>query len=141
MTEKLKLKNQLCFPLYAASRKITAAYRPLLKPLGLTYTQYLVMLVLWEKDGQTVGDICRLLHLDNGTLTPVIRKMAGNALLKRERIERDERVVRIFLTEKGKNLQKEALDIPDKMMCQVKLSKEEVGALYQMLYKIIDHSF
>ena len=104
--EALRLDNQLCFPLYAASRRIISAYTPFLKPLGLTYTQYIVFLVLWEKDGVTVGEIGERLHLDNGTLTPLLKKMEKSGYVSRERSSKDERVVLITLTKEGKAMKK-----------------------------------
>ena len=89
--DEFKLENQLCFPLYAAARKITAAYTPLLKPLGITYTQYIVFLVLWEKDNISVGDLCEKLYLDSGTITPLLKKMEEKGWLSRTRSKMDER--------------------------------------------------
>ncbi|MCR5587158.1 MAG: MarR family transcriptional regulator [Lachnospiraceae bacterium] len=134
----LKLSNQLCFPLYAASRKIVATYTPHLKPLNLTYTQYLVFLVLWETDDITVSEICSKLHLDNGTVSPLIKKLESRGLLKRERSSKDERVVTVKLTKEGKDLKKEAVKIPEKIGACVDLSPEEAGFLYSILYKLID---
>nr|MCR5610478.1 MarR family transcriptional regulator [Clostridiales bacterium] len=91
--EAMKLANQLCFPLYAAARHVTGLYTPVLKPLGLTYTQYIVFLVLWEKDGQPVGEIGEKLLLDNGTLSPLLKKMEQAGYVRRERSREDERVV------------------------------------------------
>ena len=102
--EALKLENQICFPLYAAARKVTGAYTPFLKPLGITYTQYLVFLVLWEQDGIPVGALGQALHLDTGTLTPLLKKMEAAGFLTRQRRKDDERSVEIRLTEKGRAL-------------------------------------
>lgn len=136
--DALKLENQLCFPLYAAARKVTGAYTPLLKPLGITYTQYIVLLVLWEKDGQTVGAIGDLLHLDNGTLTPLLKKMETEGIVTRLRSKEDERRVTIQLTEKGKALKKQAEDIPAKIGACIHLSQEDACSLYRILYQILD---
>ncbi len=136
--DALKLENQLCFPLYAAARKVTGAYTPLLKPLGITYTQYIVLLVLWEKDGQTVGAIGDLLHLDNGTLTPLLKKMETEGIVTRLRSKEDERRVTIQLTEKGKALKKQAEDIPAKIGACIHLSQEDARSLYRILYQILD---
>lgn len=138
MSEALLLKNQLCFPLYAASRKVVAAYTPYLKPLKLTYPQYIVMMVLWEKDEETVGEIGRKVHLDNGTLTPVIRNLTKNGYTVRRRSAEDERVVLVSLTEEGKKLKEKAEEIPCKIGSQLTLSREEAGELYRLLYRIID---
>ena len=95
--EAMKLQYQLCFPLYAAARNITGLYTPWLKPLGLTYTQYLVMLVLWEKDGVTVSEIGKRLMLDNGTISPLLKKLEKAGLIKRSRCREDDRIVEINL--------------------------------------------
>ena len=112
---RLKLENQLCFPLYACARKVTSLYTPYFKPLGLTYTQYIVMLVLWEEDGVTVGELCRRLYLDNGTITPLLKKLEGQGYLERKRSREDERVVTVSLTEKGRELQQMAASVPEKI--------------------------
>jgi DNA-binding MarR family transcriptional regulator len=110
--EQLLLENQICFLVYRLNRAIGAAYRPLLDELGLTYPQYLVMLVLWEHDSLPVGDICRFLDLDTGTVSPLIKRMEATGLLKRERQASDERTVIVSLTDSGKALEKKALPIP-----------------------------
>ena len=135
--EALKLSNQLCFPLYAASRNITGLYGPLLKPLGLTYTQYIVMMVLWEKDGISVSGIGERLMLDNGTLSPLLRKMEQSGLIERHRSPDDDRVVVITLTDKGHELREKAADIPAKMGKCVNLSPEKARMLYDLLYEIL----
>ena len=101
---QLLLDSQLCFPLYACARKVIGAYTPLLKPLGLTYTQYIVMLELWEKEKEKVGELCRRLYLDCGTVTPMLKKMEESGWLTRCRCKVDERVVYVALTEKGRAL-------------------------------------
>ena len=136
-TEVLLLDRQLCFPLYAAARKIVAAYTPVLKPLGLTYTQYLVMLVLWEKDGIGVGQLCARLRLDSGTLTPVLKKLEERSLLERRRSGKDERVVILKLTAQGRALREQALGIPEEVGRCLSLTPEEAGILYSLLYRII----
>ena len=136
--EALKLDSQLCFPLYAASRKIVRAYAPLLKPLGITYTQYITFLVLWENDGLPVGEICSRLHLDNGTLTPLLKKMEKQGFIKRRRDKDDERKVVIFLTEKGRDLKDKAKDVPLQMGECLPLSLDDARTLYTLLYKILD---
>ena len=136
--EALKLSNQLCFPLYAASRKITGAYTPYLKPLGLTYTQYIVLLALWEQDGISVGELCEKLMLDNGTMTPLLKRMEQNGILTRARSQQDERMVLIFLTERGQALKKQAKYIPLQVAGCVHLSQEEAMQLYTLLYEILD---
>ncbi len=135
--EALKLRNQLCFPLYTAARKLTQEYTPFLKPLGLTYTQYIVMLVLWEKDGITVGELGRELMLDNGTLTPLLKKLETAGIITRTRRREDERQVILNLTEEGRELKKTAREVPLKLSGCVKLNPDEAMQLYQLLYKII----
>ena len=125
--EALKLDSQLCFPLYAASRKIIGAYTPLLKPLGITYTQYIVFMVLWEQDGITVGDLGSRLRLDSGTLTPVLKKMEAMGYLIRERSQKDERIVNIYLTDKGRDKKEEARNIPLKMGALTRSEERRVG--------------
>ncbi|HTV85746.1 MAG TPA: MarR family transcriptional regulator [Dyella sp.] len=108
----LLLDEQLCFALYAASRRMTATYRPMLEALGLTYPQYLVMLVLWERDGLTVRELGERLQLDSGTLTPLLKRLEQADLVGRRRRQRDEREVEITLTQAGRNLHERALDVP-----------------------------
>ena len=136
--KSMKLDSQLCFPLYAASRKVVSLYTPHLKPLGITYTQYIMFLVLWEQDGITVGDLCKRLMLDTGTVTPMLKNTEKQGLIKRARSEDDERVVVITLTDEGKALYKKAKDMPAKIGSCVKLSKNEAEALYKILYKVIN---
>lgn len=113
----LLLDDQLCFALYAASRAVTARYRPLLDELGLTYPQYLVMLVLWEQDGILVKDIGARLYLDSGTLTPLLKRLEAGGLVTRNRDRDDERQVRIALTAAGRTLREQARDIPHQILC------------------------
>ena len=130
--EAMKLENQLCFPLYAAARAVTGAYTPYLKELNLTYTQYIVLLVLWEKDGITVGEICKKLMLDSGTLSPLLKKMRSLGYTD------DERAVLIYLTEQGKALQEKAKDIPIKVGQCIKIAPEKAKQLYSLLYELLD---
>ncbi|MFZ6759083.1 MarR family winged helix-turn-helix transcriptional regulator [Undibacterium sp. Ji50W] len=120
----LALENQFCFALYSSSLALTKAYKPLLDELGLTYPQYLVMLVLWEQDKVLVKDIGNALFLDSGTLTPLLKRLETNGLLQRHRDEADERQVRITLTAAGRELKKAAMDIPHKILCASGQSKE-----------------
>ena len=135
--EAMKLSNQLCFPLYAASRNVISLYTPLLRPLGLTYTQYLVLLVLWEKDGLTVGELCDKLILDNGTLSPLLKKMQQAGYLERKRSTEDDRVVVVTLTESGRALQEQAKDVPARIARCVELPPEKAQALYALLYELL----
>ena len=136
--EQLKLKNQLCFPLYAASRRIVNAYTPLLKPIGLTYTQYIVFMVLWEKEEVTVGELGATLSLDAGTLTPLLKKLEKDGFITRTHSKDDERITLIKLTKKGDDLKEDCKDIPTKVssiLCN--LTEDEIKTLYGLLYKII----
>lgn len=119
----LTLDQQLCFPLYAATNLIQRLYRPLLEPLGLTYSQYLVMLVLWERSPVTVGDIRACLHLDIGTLSPLLKRMQTAGLITRRRDPQDERRVVVGLTPHGQDLYKDALSIPEKLVAQTGLER------------------
>ena len=135
--QALRLDNQICFPLYATARKIINEYTPYLKPLGITYTQYLVFLVLWEKDDIKVGDLCERLYLDNGTLTPMLKKMEKNGFITRTRDSSDERVVVIRLTEEGRNLKEKAYGIPFSISGCFPLPAQEAKNLYDTLYKLL----
>lgn len=137
--EAMKLINQLCFPLYAAARHVTGLYTPVLKPLGLTYTQYIVFLVLWEKNSLTVGEIGEKLLLDNGTLSPLLKKMEKAGYVKRQRSCEDERVVVITLTEEGRILQEKAKDVPAKVAGCIDLPPEKAQMLYGLLYELLDN--
>ena len=135
--EAMKLENQLCFPIYAAARNITSMYTPYLKPLGLTYTQYIMFLVLWERDGLTVGEICRKLMLDSGTLSPILKKLRTEGYIEKNQSTEDERSYIITLTEKGRQLQLQAKDIPKQVGSCVKLSSEKAKQLYDLLYELL----
>ena len=137
--EAMKLSNQLCFPLYAAARNVTGLYTPWLRPLGLTYTQYIVFLVLWEKDALTVGEIGERLMLDNGTLSPLLKKMEQAGYVERRRSQEDERVVVITLTEAGRALQEKAKDIPVQVAGCIDLSPEKAQTLYALLYELLEN--
>ena len=135
--EAMKLENQLCFPLYAAARNVINLYTPVLKPLGLTYTQYLVFLVLWEKDGITVGELCDKLMLDSGTLSPLLKKMQQAGYIEKNRSADDDRVVVVTLTEEGRALQEKAKDVPREVGCSIDLPREKAAALYSLLYELL----
>ena len=137
--EIMKLNNQLCFPLYAAARNVTSLYTPWLKPLGLTYTQYITLLVLWEKDGVSVSEIGSKLMLDNGTLSPMLKKMEQSGYIERNRSKDDDRVVIITLTQKGIDLQEQAKDIPEKVGSCIDLPIEKAGELYDLLYELLEN--
>ena len=137
MNEKLKLENQLCFPLYACAKEVVRRYTPLLEPLGLTYTQYIVMMVLWEHKSLSVGDMGRRLFLDSGTLTPLLKKMERNGWLSRQRSKDDERVVIVSITDTGEALQEIVSEVPVKMAQCVKLESDEALQLYTLLNKML----
>jgi MarR family transcriptional regulator, organic hydroperoxide resistance regulator len=137
--EQLKLENQLCFSVYACSREITKMYRPYLDQLGLTYPQYLVLLVLWEHHETTVKALGAELYLDSGTLTPLLKRMEEAGLLKRERSKEDERRVMVHLTTKGEELRDKASIIPDAMAANSGLSKEEFKKALTGFQQMLDH--
>ena len=136
--EAMKLDRQLCFPLYAAARNVIGLYTPHLKPLGLTYTQYIAFLVLWEKDGITVGELCERLMLDNGTISPLLKKMQQAGYIEKRRSKGDDRVVEITLTEEGRALQEKAKDIPVKVAGCIDLPAEKAQTLYSLLYELLE---
>lgn len=133
----LKLENQICFPLYAASRAMTKRYTPLLKELDLTYTQYITMMVMWDKKRATVGEIGEKLFLDSGTLTPLLKTLEKKGYIARDRNKEDERVRVITLTEKGESLKDKAVSVPPSLAKEVSLTEDEAKMLYSSLYKII----
>ncbi|MBO6008466.1 MAG: MarR family transcriptional regulator [Lachnospiraceae bacterium] len=136
--EQLLLKNQLCFPLYACGRKIVASYTPYLKPLGLTYTQYVVFMVLWEKESVNVGQLGSILHLDAGTLTPLLKHLEKDGYITRTRSKEDERVTLISITDKGNALKEKCKDIPGKLATEgSSLTQKEAAELYRLLYKYL----
>jgi DNA-binding MarR family transcriptional regulator len=135
--EEMKLEHQLCFPLYAAARSVTALYTPYLKPLGLTYTQYIVFLVLWEKDCIPVGELGKRLMLDSGTLSPLLKKMRQAGYIEKRQSAEDERSFLIFLTDKGRALQEQAREIPRKVGGCIALTPEKAAQLYQLLYELL----
>ena len=135
---QLQLDGQLCFPLYACARKVIGAYTPLLKPLGLTYTQYIVMMALWERGKEKVGELCHRLYLDCGTITPMLKKMEESGWLTRCRCKVDERVVYVALTEKGWALREQVKDIPSKVGQCITLPQEDAFELYKLLHKLLD---
>lgn len=138
VTESLRLDNQLCYALYAAAHRMTKSYRPLLERLGLTYPQYLVLLVLWEQDCITVSEIGRRLRLDSGTLTPVLKRLESAGFLQRKRRQSDEREVEIGLTDHGRELRVEAATVRESVMCQLEMSEPEIRNLRRDLNLVID---
>ena len=135
--EALKLDHQLCFPLYTASRLVIQRYQPMLKELDITYPQYLVLMVLWEKDEVNLSTIAEKLQLQSNTLTPLLKRLQQRELLERKRSETDERNIVITLTEKGKALKDQSCDVPAMLAEQLPLEEEEAKELYRLLYKMI----
>lgn len=133
----LKLDNQLCFAVYACAREMTKLYHPLLKEIGLTYTQYVTMLALWEQDEVSVKQLGQKLYLDSGTLTPLLKKLEGMGLLTRKRDKTDERSVIIALTEQGTMLRSKAMDIPEKLFCQAGVTPEEANSLRTQITNLL----
>lgn len=135
--DALKLDTQLCFPLYACARETIKLYKPFLDKLGLTYTQYITMMVLWEKKSQTVKALGEALYLDSGTLTPLLKKLEEKGLVSRNRSAVDERNLIVSITEAGEKLKEAAIEVPYAMSKCVKLSKEETVTLYHLLHKLL----
>ncbi|WP_026660351.1 MarR family winged helix-turn-helix transcriptional regulator [Butyrivibrio sp. AC2005] len=137
--DSLKLENQLCFPLYACSKEIIRAYKPFLDKVDLTYTQYITMMVLWDKKEMNVKSLGEYLYLDSGTLTPVLKKLESKGYLKRNRSKTDERNLLVSITREGEDLKEKAKDIPAKIGSCVKLSAEDAKELYRLLYMVIEN--
>ena len=135
--EALKLENQLCFPLYACSKEIVRYYKPFLDKIDLTYTQYITMMVLWEKKKVNVKTLGKCLFLDSGTLTPVLKKLESKGFINRERNAADERNLEVTITPAGEKLRDEALFIPENIGSCVRLTSDEAKELYRLLYKVI----
>lgn len=136
--QSTRLEGQLCFPLYACSREVIKRYRPFLDAVGLTYTQYVAMLVFWEEGSVSVKELGRRLYLDSGTLTPVLKSLEQKGYITRRRSETDERVLIAALTEKGAALKANAADIPGRICACIQLEPEEVMQLHRLLYKLLD---
>ena len=134
----IRLKNQLCFPLYAVSNMITRKYKPLLDKLNLTYTQYIVMMVLWEEKQVNEKFLCEALCLKSNTITPLLKKLEEKGYIKKEKDRKDERNLVITLTRKGDDLKEEALCVPESLAQEYELTAEEAGVLYKILYKMLD---
>lgn len=140
--DPLQLDRQVCFPLYAATNLLQRVYRPVLAPLGLTYSQYLVMLVLWEREPASVGDLGERLHLDSGTLTPLLKRMEQAGFIARRRDPQDERRVLITLTPHGRTLRRPALDVPPTLARQLDLDPASVADLrssVQAMVRVLSH--
>ena len=135
--ESLRLCNQVCFPLYACSKEIIRKYKPFLDEIDLTYTQYITMMVLWEKNSVNVKTLGESLYLDSGTLTPVLKKLESKGYINRVRSNEDERNLVVTITKEGLDLRDRAVNIPSQVGSCVNLSLEEAKVLYDLLYKII----
>ncbi|MBE6741284.1 MAG: MarR family transcriptional regulator [Ruminococcaceae bacterium] len=136
--DALKLENQLCFPLYACSKEVVKRYKPYLDELDLTYTQYITMMVLWDKKTVNVKELGENLFLDSGTLTPLLKKLEAKGYIERHRSKDDERNLLVSITEKGEALKDKAIEVPYKMIQCVRLSKEEAQELYRLLHKLLN---
>ncbi|MBQ7880152.1 MAG: MarR family transcriptional regulator [Clostridia bacterium] len=135
--EALKLENQLCFPLYACSREIIKRYKPFLDEIGLTYTQYIAMMVMWERKSVNVKTLGEKLYLDSGTLTPLLKKLEAKGLISRVRSDKDERNLVVTITDVGEKLKEKAVNVPLRIAECTNLTAEEGKALYGILYKML----
>jgi len=135
--DRLKLENQFCFPLYAASREVIKMYKPLLDKYNLTYTQYIAMLVMWEYEKISVKEMGQKLYLDSGTLTPVIKKLVAMGYVQKYRDQNDDRVVIVEITDKGRKLKEEILDVPNQMICKIGENIQEAIQLKEILDKLL----
>ena len=133
----IRLENQLCFPLYAASKEVVRRYKPILDELDLTYTQYITMMVLWKKKQTNVKELGKCLFLDSGTLTPLLKKLEQKGYIIRHRSTHDERNLMVQITERGEDLQERAVQVPKKMEKCVNLEPDEAKELYRLLYKLL----
>ena len=135
--ERIRLKNQLCFPLYACAKEVVRQYREPLEKLGLTYTQYVVMMAFWEFGGMSEKELGEKVHLDSGTLAPLLKRLEKQGYVRRERPEENERVLFITLTEEGEALKEEAVSVPDSMKGCIDLPDEELWELKKLLDKAL----
>lgn len=134
----LKLENQLCFPLYACSKEVIRRYKPYLDKLDLTYTQYIAMMVMWEKKEVTVKELGKCLYLDSGTLTPLLKKLEEKNYVVRNRSKEDERNLIVSITQAGEELKEQAVQIPANLSTCVNVEPQEAQQLYRLLYKMLD---
>jgi len=137
MLDQLKLENQVCFSLYSASNAVIRAYRPLLEPLGITYLQYMAMMVLWQRSPLTVKQMGEHLNLDSGTLTPLLKRLQEKGLVLRRRDEKDERVRQISLTDEGQALHDRARRIPEQLACQLDFCRDDAVLLKQLCDQLL----
>lgn len=138
--DSLKIENQICFPLYACSKEIIRMYKPFLDELDLTYTQYITMMILWDKKSLNVKELGEQIYLDSGTLTPLLKKLETKGYITRERLKSDERVLIVKITDLGLKLREKALIVPQGMASCVSLNPEEAKTLYSLLYKVLGNS-
>jgi len=136
--ESLRLENQICFPLYAAAKEVVKRYKPYLDKIDLTYTQYITMMVLWDKKTMNVKELGSFLFLDSGTLTPVLKKLESKGYIIRSRSRQDERNLEIHITPEGEKLKDKAVEIPAKMGSCIRLDPQEAAQLYRTLYKLLN---
>lgn len=136
--EGLKVDNMLCFALYAAARTAVESYRPVLDKLGITYPQYLVLLLLWEREPRTIKDIGTALYLDSGTLSPLLKRLEKKGLINRQRDTQDERLVNITLTPEGRAFKENIKHLPEMLFCQIGWPIEEFGSLIERLHSLTD---
>lgn len=136
--DAIKLENQLCFPLYACAKEIVRQYKPILDKFDLTYTQYITMMVMWEKKELNVKELGEYIYLDSGTLTPVLKKLESKGYVKRRRSKDDERNLIVVLTKQGEDLKELAINIPVQIGQCINLDTEEVKTLYHLLYKVLN---
>lgn len=136
--EALKIENQICFPLYACSKEIIKRYTPFLNAIDLTYTQYITMMILWDKKELNVKELGQCLYLDSGTLTPLLKKLEAKGLVVRKRSTQDERNLIVSITEDGEKLKEQAINVPTQIAQCVNLEPEEAIELHRILYKILN---
>ncbi len=134
----LKLENQLCFPLYACSKEVIRRYKPYLDKLDLTYTQYIAMMVMWEKKKVTVKELGKCLYLDSGTLTPLLKKLEEKNYVVRNRSKEDERNLIVSITQEGEELKEQAVQIPANLGACINVEPQEAQQLYRLLYKMLE---
>ena len=138
--DALKLNSQLCFPMYACSRELIRAYKPFLDDLGLTYTQYITMMVLWERNPMTVKELGSHLYLDSGTLTPLLKKLEEKGLVSRRRSLTDERNLMVSLTDEGEKLRERAAAVPEELVRGIGLTSGESAQLYGLLQRVLERT-
>lgn len=133
----LKIENQLCFPLYACAKEVVRRYKPYLDELNLTYTQYIAMMIMWDRKKTNVKELGEYLYLDSGTLTPLLKKLEAKEYITRHRSSRDERNLIIQITDKGEALKEQAVTVPKRMGACLDLAPDEIHQLYTLLYKVL----